>query len=45
MGFWDAVASAGPRETICTALQTENHTITSSVNFYRLNALSDLTPN
>ena len=33
MGFCDAVASAGPQQTICTSLQTDNHTSTSSLNF------------
>jgi len=28
-------------QTICTSLQTDNHTNTSSVNFYRLDALPD----
>jgi len=41
MGFWDAVASAGPYAKICTSLQTDNHTNTTSLNFYRPNALSD----
>jgi len=27
-----AVASAGPYETICTSLQTDHHTNTSSLN-------------
>jgi len=31
MGFWDAVASAGPYETVCTSLQTDNQTNTSSL--------------
>ena len=38
MGFWDAV------QTICTLLQTDNHTNTSSLNFYRLDALPDAQP-
>ena len=29
-------------QTICTSLQTDNHTNTSSVNFYRLDALPDV---
>ena len=29
MGFVDAVASAGPMQTICTSLQTDNHTNTT----------------
>jgi len=44
-GFWDAVASAGPYATICTLLQTDNHTNTPSlITFYRLDALSDAQP-
>jgi len=31
-------------QTICTSLQTDNHTNTSSLNFYRLDALSDTKP-
>ena len=38
------VASAGPYATICTSLQTDNHTNTSSLNFYRPDALSDAQP-
>jgi len=35
MGFGDmAVASAGPY-AVCTLLETDNHTNTSSLNFYR----------
>ena len=30
--------------TICTSLQTDNHTNTSSLNFYRLDALPDAQP-
>jgi len=41
MGFSDAVASADDMQTICTSLQTDNHTNTSSLNFYRLDALPD----
>jgi len=40
-GFWDAVASAGHIKTICTSLQTDNHTNTPSLNFYRSGALPD----
>jgi len=29
-------------QTICTSLQTDNHTNTSSLNFYRLDALPDV---
>jgi len=31
-------------QTICTLLQTDNNTNTSSVNFYRLDALPDTQP-
>jgi len=31
-------------QTICTSLQTDNHTSTSSLNFYRPDALSDVQP-
>jgi len=31
-------------QTICTSLQTDNHTNTSSLNFYRPNALPDAQP-
>ena len=31
-------------QTICTSLQTDNHTNTSSLNFYRPNALPDAKP-
>jgi len=31
-------------QTICTSLQTDNHTNTSSLNFYKLDALSDTEP-
>ena len=34
MGFWDAVASAGPIQTIYTLLQTDNHTNNPSLNFF-----------
>ena len=44
MGFSDAVASAGPYATICTPLQTDNHTNTSSLYFYRPDALPDAQP-
>jgi len=36
--FWDAVAS------ICTSLQTDNNTNTSSLNFYTPDALPDAQP-
>ena len=32
------------RQTICTLLQTDNHTNTSSLNFYRSDALPDAQP-
>ena len=31
-------------QTICTSLQTDNHTNTTSVKFYRLHALADAQP-
>jgi len=31
-------------QTICTSLQRDNHTNTSSLNFYRLEALPDAQP-
>jgi len=31
-------------QTICTSLQTDNHTNTSSLNLYRLEALPDAQP-
>jgi len=31
-------------QTICTSLQTDNHTNTSSLNFYRPDALPDAQP-
>jgi len=37
-----AVASARPYAKIYTLLQTDNHTNTSSLNFYRPNALLDI---
>jgi len=30
--------------TICTSLKTDNHTNTSSLSFYRLDALPDVQP-
>jgi len=44
MRFGDAVASAGPYaklQTICTSVQTDNHTNTSSLNFYGPDTLPD----
>jgi len=37
-------AAAGPYSTICTSLQTDNHTNTPSLNFYRPDALPDARP-
>ena len=31
-------------QTVCTSLQTDNHTNTSSLNFYKLNSLPDAQP-
>ena len=42
-GFWDAVASAGPCAN-SLHLTPDNHTNTSSVNFYRPDALPDAQP-
>ena len=45
--FWGAVASTGPyahMQAICISLQKDNHTNTSSLNFYRLDALPDAQP-
>ena len=43
MEFWYAAASAGPyTQTICTSIHTYNDTNTSSLHFYRSDAL--LTP-
>ena len=47
MGFWNILASAGPyanNDPIRTSLQTDNHTNTSSLNFYRPGALPDAQP-
>jgi len=46
MGFGDAVASAelDHMQTICASLQIDNHTNTSSLNFYRSDALPDDSP-
>ena len=43
-GFWDTVASAGPYTNDLHSLQTHNHTNTSSLNFYRPDALPDAQP-
>jgi len=39
-----ALASAGPYANLCTSLQTDNHASTSSLNFYRLDAVPDAQP-
>jgi len=39
MGFWDAVASAGP---YANSLQLAANTITPSLNFYMPDALPDV---
>jgi len=44
IGFWDAVASAGTYANNVHSFQTDNHTNTSSLNFYRPDALSDAQP-
>jgi len=43
MGFWDAVASAGPHASNLH-LAPDNDTYTSSLNFYRPDAVSDAQP-
>jgi len=42
MGFGDAMASAGPYANNLHVAKTDNHIITSSLNFYRPNALPDV---
>jgi len=44
MGFWDGSGISLTMQTICTSLQTDNHTNTSSLNFYRPDALPDAQP-
>ena len=44
MSFEMAVASADHMQTICTSLQTDNHTNTYHFNFYRPDALPDAQP-
>jgi len=45
MGFWDdSGISWTIMQTICTSLQADNHTNTSSVNFYRPDALPHAQP-
>jgi len=41
MGFWDAVASAEQYANNLHLVPTDNHTTTSSLNFYRPDALPD----
>jgi len=43
MGFWDAVASAGPYASNLH-LAPDNDTYTSSLNFYRPDAVPDAQP-
>ena len=44
-GFWDAVASAGLyANNLHYAPETDNHINTSSLTFYRLDALPDTHP-
>ena len=38
------MVSSGPLQIICTSLQTDNHANTSSLNFYRPDALPDSWP-
>jgi len=40
-GFGDAVASAGPYANLHLVIHTDNHTNTSTLNFYRPEALPD----
>jgi len=47
MGFWDAEASARPYANnlhLAATLQTDNHTNTSSLVFYRPDVLPDAQP-
>ena len=44
MGFWDSVALAWPYANSLHLLQTDNHTNTSPLNFYRPDALPDAQP-
>jgi len=47
MGFWDAEASARPYANnlhLAPTLQTDNHTNTSSLVFYRPDVLPDAQP-
>jgi len=44
LGCSDVSCQLDHMQTICSSLQTDNHTITSSLNFYRLDALPDTQP-
>jgi len=44
LGFCDAVASSGPYAINVPLLQTDNHTNTSSLNFYGPEAVPDAEP-
>jgi len=39
MGFWDAVTTAGPYANNVHLAETDNHTNTLSIKFYRPDAL------
>jgi len=43
-GFGMQWHQLGHMQTVCTSLQTDNHTNTSSLHFYRLYALPDAQP-
>jgi len=45
MGFGMQWHQLDHMQTICTLLQTDNHTNISSLNFYRPDALTDAQPN
>jgi len=42
MGFGMQWHQLDYTQTICTSLQTDNHTNTTSLNFYRLDAIPDV---
>jgi len=44
MGFWDGTGMLYYMQTIGTLLQTDNHTNTPSLNFYRPDAIPDAQP-
>ena len=45
MGFWGwQCYQLDHVQTICTSLQTDNHSNTSSLNFYRADVLPDAQP-